>query len=268
MADGLRLALTTLTVLPVRGPTALDRRTAGAAMACAPLVGLLLGLVAAGVLLGARLLGLGAGGALLPAVLAVATLAALTRGLHLDGLADTADGLASYLPPERARAVMKAPDVGALGMVTVVLVLAVQAAALAACVQHGRGTVGVVLAAVLGRTAVALACTPPTPAASPDGLGALVVGTVRPALSRALVVLVGVGAALVELLADERGPGAHPLLDAGRALLAVALGLLAARALRRHAVRRLGGVNGDVLGALVEVTATVVLVVMAVQPHT
>ena len=266
MPDGLRLALTTLTVLPVRGPAVLDRRTAGQAMALAPLVGLLLGLVAAAVLLGTRLLVRDEAGSLLPAVLAVAALAALTRGLHLDGLADTADGLASYLPPERARAVMKAPDVGALGMVTVVLALGVQAAALAACVEHGRGTVGLVLAAVVGRTAVALACAPPTPAASPDGLGALVVGTVRRPVALGLAALVAVVAALVELLADEQGPGAEPLLAAARALLAVALGLLAARALRRHAVRRLGGVNGDVLGALVEVAATVVLVVVALEP--
>jgi len=262
--DGLRLALTTLTVLPVRGPAALDRRTAGQAMALAPLVGLLLGLVAAGVLLAARLLGLDAAGGLLPAALAVATLAVLTRGLHLDGLADTADGLASYLPPERARAVMKAPDVGALGMVTVVLVLAVQTAALAACVEHGRGPAALVLAVVLGRTAVALACTPSTPAASPDGLGALVAGTVGRVTALGLAVAVGVAAALGALLAGDRGAA---VLDAGRALLAVGLGLLAARALRRHAVRRLGGVNGDVLGALVEVTTTVVLVVVAVQPR-
>ena len=143
------------------------------------------------------------------------------------------------------------------------LVLAVQVAALAACVTYGRGTVALLLAVVLARTAVALACTPAVPAASPDGLGALVAGTVRPAVALGLAVAVAAGAGLVELLADE---GARPVLDAARALLAVALGLLAARALRRHAVRRLGGVNGDVLGALVEVTTAVVLVVMAVQP--
>ena len=52
MPDGLRLALTTLTVARVRGPRVLDRRTAGRAMELAPLVGLGLGLLAAGVLEG------------------------------------------------------------------------------------------------------------------------------------------------------------------------------------------------------------------------
>jgi adenosylcobinamide-GDP ribazoletransferase len=177
---GARLSLTTLTVLPVRGPASVDRRAAGVAMAGAPLVGLLLGLLAGGVLEGTR--AVTDGGELLACALAVAALAALTRGLHLDGLADTVDGLASYLPPEQARAVMKKPDLGPLGLAAVVLDLLVQTAALLACVAAGRGLLALVLAAVTGRVAVTLACTRVTPAASPGGLGAAVAGTVpRPA---------------------------------------------------------------------------------------
>jgi len=259
--DGLRLALTTLTVARVAGPSRLDRRTAGAAMTLAPAVGLLLGLVAAGVLL---VSGLGGPGGLLPAALAVASLAALTRGLHLDGLADTADGLGSYLPPERAREVMKAPEVGALGLVTVLLVLLVQSAALAACVTTDRGTAAVLVAVVTGRLAVTAACTRGTPAASTGGLGALVAGTVRRPAVLALTAAVAVLAAVAGAL-DE--PGGHALLGAGRTLVAVAAALLAALLLRRHAVRRLGGLTGDVLGALVETATTVVLVVLAVGPR-
>lgn len=250
--DGLRLALTTLTVLPVRGPQALDRRTAGIAMCLAPLVGALLGLAAATVLLAIDAL---TAGTLLAAVLAVAALAALTRGLHLDGLADLVDGLASYLPPEGARRVMKAPDVGPLGVVAVVLALGVQATALAAATSVGRGAVALLLAAVVSRLAVPLACTPATPAAVPDGLGALVAGTVRP------VVPLATAAAALAALAGWQALDEPS--DAARVVLAGGAGLLAASALRRHAVRRLGGVTGDVLGALVEVSATVVLVVMA-----
>lgn len=245
MSDGLRLALTTLTVLRVRGPTRLDRRTAGAAMSLAPLVGLLLGLAAAAVLAGAQAR---TAEPLLPAALAVAALAALTRGLHLDGLADTADGLGSYLPADRAREVMKAPDVGALGLAAVALTLLVQVAALAACASGGHGPLAVVLAAVLARTAVAAACTARLPAAAPDGLGALVAGTVR--------VAVPLGWAALALLAAG-------LVD-GPAVVAAGLGaLLVAGLLLRHAVRRLGGISGDVLGALVEVTTTLVLVGVA-----
>src|SRR5581483_2147290 len=84
--DGLRLSVTLLTVIPWRGaPAPPSRRTAGAAMAWAPAVGLLLGAGAAAVLAGADH-PLGAG-PLTAAALAVASLAAGTRGLHLDGLA-------------------------------------------------------------------------------------------------------------------------------------------------------------------------------------
>jgi len=254
--DGLRLALTTLTVLPVRGPRALDRRTAGAAMTWAPLVGLLLALPAVAVLLGLQAL---SSGELLPAVLVTALLALLTRGLHLDGLVDTVDGLASYRSPEQARAVMKSPGAGALGAAALVLVLGVQAAALAQAGADGHGTLALLLALVVSRLAVTAACTPATPAASTGGLGALVAGTVRPWVPPLLAVVAGAGVAGLALLADERGLVAS-------LVLAVVLALGGAALLRRHAVHRLGGVTGDVLGALVEVTTAVVLVVVALDP--
>ena len=255
MPDGLRLALTTLTVAPVRAPESLDRPTAGRAMTCAPLVGLLLGLVATAVLIGFQHFS----SAPLAAVLAIAALAFLTRGLHLDGLADTADGLGSYLPAERARAVMKQPDVGALGLVTVLFVVSVQVAALLACIDGGRGAESLLLAVVTGRVAVTAACTRRTPAATETGLGALVAGTVATWAALVLIGLTVVAALIVGLLADTGGVAAG-----FRAVAAVTSALLVAEALRRHAVRRLGGITGDGLGALVEVTTTVVLIVMAI----
>jgi adenosylcobinamide-GDP ribazoletransferase len=253
--DGLRLALTTLTVLPVRGPARLDRPTAGAAMRLAPVVGVLLALPLAGVLLGVERLTQGP--PLLACVLVVALHALVTRGLHLDGLADLADGLGSYGSPERARAVMKAPDVGALGAAALVLVPAVQVAALLACTLAGRGGLAVVLSVVTARVAVTAACTAGVPAAAPEGLGALVAGTVPRGTAPLAAVLTAAAGTL--LAAAEDLP---LLLPAG----AVAGGLLAARLLRAHAVRRVGGITGDVLGALVEVTTAVVLVVLSVRP--
>ncbi len=265
MGDGLRLALTTLTVVPVRGPARLDRGAAGRAMTLAPLVGLGVGLVAAAVLFAFRLLDGDQGPPLLACVLAVATLAAVTRGLHLDGLSDLADGLGSYQDPEGARAVMKRPDVGALGLVTVVLVLAVQVAAVLGCVVHGRGTAGLVLSVVTGRVAVVAGCRN-TPAAGAEGLGALVAATVRRGVPAAWALAVaGLGAAY-ELV--DRDAGSSAMADALRPVLAVALSLLAARVLRSHAVRRVGGLTGDVLGAVLEVATTVSLVVMGLQVPT
>jgi adenosylcobinamide-GDP ribazoletransferase len=261
VGDALRLALTTFSIARVRGPQRLDRRTAGRAMVLGPGVGLLLGGLAAGLALGVRELQPG-GAALLPAALAVTALALLTRGLHLDGLVDTADGLASYAPAERALQIMKSPGAGALGTATLLLAVVVQVAALASCLAAGRGALSLVLAVVLGRVAVVAACTPATPAASPTGLGSLVAGTVRRGVPLVLAVAVaGLGA----LVAALDGSGSDRAVGAGRAVLAVAVALLAARLLRRHVVRRLGGITGDVLGALIEVTTTVALVVMALD---
>src|SRR5699024_6859724 len=89
--DGLRMSAGTLTAVPVPGAQ-VDRAVGGGAMAGASLVGAVLGLAAAAVVVAASLLGLPG---LLAGLLAVGSLALLTRGLHLDGLADLADGLGS-----------------------------------------------------------------------------------------------------------------------------------------------------------------------------
>lgn len=252
---GLRLALTTLTVARVRGPDTLDRPTAGRAMALAPLIGLGLGALLAVLLVGVE--AVTAGPPLLAAALVVAGHALLTRGLHLDGLADLADGLGSYGSPERARAIMKQPDVGALGLSAVVLVLTVQVAALVAATSAGWGVTAVVVAVLTARVAVTSACSAGVPAAAPDGLGALVAGTVaRPAAAAVAVAALAIATAVGVV------DGAPVWLPG----LAVVVGLGVAALLLRHAVRRVGGVTGDVLGALVEVTTAVVLVVLAVSP--
>jgi adenosylcobinamide-GDP ribazoletransferase len=258
--DALRLALTTLTVLPVKGETRVDRRTAGRAMELAPLVGLGLALVTAAAVLVLRALG---AEHLVAAVCAVALLALLTRGLHLDGLADTVDGLASYRDPEGTRAVMKTPDTGPLGITALVLVLLAQVAALTTAFGEHRGTVSLCAAVLAGRVAVTLACSG-APAAAPEGLGAMVAATARPRVAWAWAVAAVVATAAA-LAADPTATGS----GAGRALLgavAVVVALAVAHLLRTHLVRRVGGITGDVLGALSEVTTTVVLLVLSLSP--
>ncbi|WP_432932201.1 adenosylcobinamide-GDP ribazoletransferase [Microbispora sp. CA-135349] len=312
-----RLAVGTFTVLPVR-PVEVDRAVAGRAMALAPFVGLLPGLIAAVVLVAA---GAVSGSPLIGAVLAVAALAWLTRALHLDGLADLADGLGSGKPADGALDVMKRSDIGPFGVVTVVIALFAQVAALSR--DDSVAWVALVTAVATGRLAVTWACREGVPAARPTGLGALVAGTVRrgvaigASLATAAViaalalvaadgplvlrtpdlggseVAVDVGAALDPassfggLYTDYGYPdrafspgevyewaadaGVRPagllhrlsddpyLITAAGLLLAMAAGLGAAALLRRRAVRRLGGVTGDVLGALVETATTVTL---------
>ena len=100
-----------------------------------------------------------------------------------------------------------------------------------------------------------------TPAATTEGLGALFATAVRPGVVTAWVAgLLAVFVPWAVVDPDAQGPGAVRVVSV---VLAVGLGLLAARVVRRHAVRRVGGVTGDVLGALVEVTTAVVLLVLA-----
>jgi adenosylcobinamide-GDP ribazoletransferase len=231
-------------------------------MAWAPAVGLLLGVVASAVLVVAdRPLG---AGPLTAAGLAVGSLALLTRGLHLDGLADLADGLASGKPASAALDIMRRSDIGPLGAVTLVLTLLIQVAALsqAESAGHGRGPAALIAAVVTGRLALTWACRRGVIAARPDGLGALVAGSVRPAVAAAATA-VTVAAALVAVVLSATVTG-RPL---GWTLpVAILAGLGAAFALQRHAVRRLGGITGDVLGALAEIAAAVTLVVAAMGP--
>jgi adenosylcobinamide-GDP ribazoletransferase len=115
----------------------------------------------------------------------------------------------------------------------------------------------VLVAVVTGRVAVTAACTAGVPAATATGLGATVAGTVpRGWTTAAALATAALGTALA---AAEDLPLALPAA-------AVVTGLLVARLLRGHAVRRVGGMTGDLLGALVEVTTTVVLVVLSISP--
>ncbi len=239
--DGLRLAVTTLTVLPLR-PGRVDRGTAAVAMSAAPIVGALLGLVLAGVLWGldrAGAPGLVAGG------VTVAVAALLTRGLHLDGLADTVDALGSYRRGDAALDIMKKPDIGPFGVAAVALTLLIQAAAISPWAA--------VLAWTAGRLGVSLACRRGVPAARPDGLGALVAGTVPVAVAAGLTAVVALAAIWVVPGRPWQGPAV------------VAVALLAVLLLVRHAVRRFGGITGDVLGAVVEVATTVTLVGLSLR---
>ena len=232
-----------LTVLPVPARAAASAR---GVLPWAPLVGLLLGGVATGVaVLGARLVSPLAG-----AVLALAALAVLTRGLHLDGLADTADGLGPLRDRERALTVMRQGDVGPFGVVAVVLVLLLQAACTAVLLGAQGGWPAVWTAVATARLAMTRTGLPGTAVAAGSRLGQAVAGSVRPVALAAW--------ALVLAAAAVAATGADPARATG-VLGAAAAGLGAAELVLRRARRRLGGVNGDVMGAMGEVTAAVTL---------
>ncbi|MEK9519874.1 adenosylcobinamide-GDP ribazoletransferase [Streptomyces venezuelae] len=251
--DGLRFAFGTLTVFPAR-ITRWDRDAARAGMLCAPLAGLTVGFFAAG--LGGAFLALGSG-PLLAAVVSTAVPAVLTRGLHLDGLADTADGLGSAKPAEDALRIMKQSDVGPFGVIVLLLVLLGQVAALSELYGEGwaHGAVGTALAATVARLALTHASRQGVPAARPEGLGAIVAATV-PVRSATL------STAVVLVLLAATGLLFSPY-DAVRNVLAAGAALAASAALLRRCVRRFGGVTGDVFGAVEETAVTTALVVLA-----
>jgi adenosylcobinamide-GDP ribazoletransferase len=233
--NGFGLALTTFTIAPVRGPSRVDHPTAAWAMRFAPAIGALLGVVLATVHWAVQ--------PSLKGLLTVTAAAVLTRGMHLDGLADTVDALGSYKDRRRALEIMKSPEVGPFAVVALILVIALQATALASI-----GFLGVVVAYSTGRLAAAVGCARGVPAARPDGLGALVAGTV----GRAYLALCGFVCAAVAVAAVPGRWWQGPLA----VLAALALTVL----LVWHATKRFGGITGDVLGFLVEIATTVALI--------
>jgi adenosylcobinamide-GDP ribazoletransferase len=255
--DAVRLAVGTLTVLPVPAPRVVTSREAGQAMLLAPVAALPLALLAAGALLAGDLVAIPP---LACGALAVAVLALATRGLHLDGLADTADGLASGYDRERSLTIMRSGDSGPAAVVTVVLVLLVQVGCLAALLPaHGwrrsaQLVAAVALAVLLSRCVLPLACARGVGSARPSGLGATVAGSVRPLAAAVPVVVVAGAGALVLAWAGLpwwRAP------VAGLAAVVVTAGVVV------RCRRRLGGITGDVLGACVELSFAAALLALA-----
>ncbi|MBN2847596.1 MAG: adenosylcobinamide-GDP ribazoletransferase [Coriobacteriia bacterium] len=212
-----------------------------------PAVGWLFGALAAAIASGARALGVSEGlGALLTATVIVSALALLSGFLHLDGLADTADGIGVRGDADRRLAVMRDSSIGAFGVVALVLVLGMQIVAVAMIVESGSWW-GFGAASVIGRFGAAAALFARRPARE-DGLAARLAETVSPGAVLAMF------AAVALLLAFPPDGGRIPIVFGG---VGVALGLPGLFA------RRLGGITGDVLGAVIVLTETAVLVACA-----
>jgi adenosylcobinamide-GDP ribazoletransferase len=249
VSAALRLAVSWLTIVPIRTHGEVNRNLARRALYWAPVIGAALGLLAAGVMTALQVLGTPS---LLAGLLVVATLAGATRGMHLDGLADTADGLGCYGGPQQALEVMRSGSCGPFGVITLVLVLAMQATALGALASAGR-LIPLVLAVTAGRVAFGWCARKGVPPARPIGMGALVASSQSPAIPAAFAVALFAGGLLA--VPDRPWQGA----------LAIILAALTVVAFSAHTRRRFGGVTGDVLGAASEITTTVVLVICALD---
>ena len=242
-----KLALAFLTRVPVRLEPGGAPPPLAASAPMFPLVGALLGVIAAAVYGLAWQLGLTS---FIAATLAIGALALATGGLHEDGLGDVADGFGGGRTRADKLRIMRDPRIGSFGVIALVLALLLRIAALAALAEPAAVAAVLVAAGAVSRALLPLAMAG-LPPARPDGLAA---EAGRPHPLRAGAALL-IGAALAFALL---APGVVVV-----ALLAASGAALAAAWLAR---RQIGGLTGDVLGAIQQ-AAEVAFLLAAVARH-
>lgn len=243
----LRVAFAFLTVVPARFREGeVTEADVAASRYAFPVVGVAIGSVLAALSLA---LSSGRTAPMLASFLLVASWAVLTGGRHLDGLADSSDGLFLKDSPERRLVAMRAPHVGSFGILAMVLVVLGKTAALAP-LPGRRRALAVLGAAAVGRTLI-LVASGLAPYARRDGTGRILVEATT--VIDSLWSVVGI-LALGAILGGEVG------LVAGVVALVVAWGLT------HLAQQKLGGVTGDILGAIVELGELAYLVILGLLP--
>jgi len=238
-------ALRTLTILPVPGD---DAERPADSLVWFAATGALIGSILWGVhaLLSALLPGAD------PRILAVAVViggALLTRGLHLDGLADWADAYWGGWTPERRLEIMKDSSLGTFGTVALVLLLLAKWAALCTLLESAE-PVWIILACVISRSIQVDLAASHDYARPEGGTGAAFIKEASSnhqwiALTTALVFVLALGTFSLRHLAI--------------ALAAWGAGRLFGASCRKH----FGGVTGDLLGAGSELGETLVLLLAA-----
>ncbi len=234
-----------LTVIPLGRPRTPDARLLARSLVFFSLVGGLLG----GILALLAFLLRGAMSPLPAAAITVAAWTILTGGLHLDGLADTVDGLGGGGTPKRRLEIMKDSRIGTFGAAAVCIALILKTAMTAELAQKGRFP-AFILAPAIGRAVMASAILL-FPAARKGGLGRLFKDNCR---TEDAVICAAIAAVLALLL---RGPWGLVL-----ATVVGACGFLAARGI----CRGLGGLTGDAYGALCEGSEIATLLLLIALP--
>jgi len=229
-----------MTTLPFRLPEDWSAGDSGRAAVWYPLVGLVIGALTWLAWKGSTFVF----PAFVAGIITLIVWVMLSGGLHLDGLADCCDGLFASVPPERRLEIMKDPHVGAFGVIGLILVLSLKAAALASLTP--ASSFGVLLAASLARWCILPAGL--MPLARPSGMAADFASGFR----RAFLFLGAIIPLTLGTLLGLRG------------VFSLVTGFGATALLVWLAKSRIGGVTGDVFGMIVEIVETGVVLVFLV----
>ncbi|ABO51207.1 cobalamin-5'-phosphate synthase [Desulforamulus reducens MI-1] len=237
MFSSLRLAISFLTIFPFYNKMA-DNKELAQSVSYYPLVGFLLGSIAAGVCYAMHSIGLN----LAADVLGLVTIITLTGGLHQDGLMDTADGIFSGRELHRKLEIMKDSRVGAMGVIALATVLLLKIAFLFE-LDLAQKLTAFIMAPMAGRWAMVLAITRYPYARATGGLGACLKQAGKTQLALATLILVAGCLWLFGL--------------PGLALLGIVFFITWLTV--EFIVKRLGGMTGDTYGALGEMIETWVI---------
>ncbi|EPM48797.1 adenosylcobinamide-GDP ribazoletransferase [Pseudomonas syringae] len=236
------IALQFLGSLPIRLPGMPRPEELGRSLLFYPLVGVVFGTLLLGfnaLLSGAPLM--------LHAALLLSAWVLLSGGLHLDGLADSADAwLGGFGDRERTLSIMKDPRSGPIAVVTLVVVLLLKFAAIVALIES-HNSIGLLLAPLIGRSAM-LALFLGTPYVRSGGLGQALADHLPRSLGRKVLLVSAV---------------ACVMLSGGSGIAALLVCAVCFYGLRHMMMRRLGGSTGDTAGALLELLELAVLLTLA-----
>jgi len=241
---GLLAALQLLTIIPIRRNFTCQE--IGRATGYFPVVGIIIGLVLAGLNYGLSLI--------LPSavanILLIVSLVVITGALHLDGLVDTCDGLASHRSPEERRQVMRDSRAGGFGVIGVALLLLVKYILLGSLPQSAMMLTLILMPAVSRWAMVYAIFTQPY--ANPSGLGKVFKQEARwPQLLLATLIVFALAVGLFKL--------------AGLVVMFAIWVLVMVMA--TYLKRKLGGLTGDTYGAINEIAESGVLLMVVLLAY-
>ena len=230
------IAVQFMTTIPIKLPCLPSREQNALSMLFYPVIGLMIGgvlwLVASYVQLPMMLL----------SCVVMVVWVWLTGGLHLDGLADTADAwVGGFGDRQRTLTIMKDPNTGAMGVIAIVLCLALKWAAVY-CLLELDAVLALLFVPMLGRMS-ALALFATTPYVRQHGLGSALQDVPKFLL---WLVMLGFGAVVFALSWQM-------------ALVMIGVWAVMLAWLRWRFVGRIGGITGDTVGASIEVVEVAIL---------